>query len=925
MATTTSTTTTATTTTATTTTSTRTGTQLNVGTSTTSYDLGTYVTDVALQPYIASTIVSFSATGMRPNITLHVFFDGVLMDKAAAPGVIDPTYPVTDYKHVKATGTWGTPVRTDAQGTVAGQLLIPPSMFRIGERTLELADITNLALGSDAATTVASATYVAQNLSVTRQGTTLSTINPVLSYSQTAQSISNTQLTTSVVSNTVVVTTPDQVVVPYNPPSPPQVPTPVPIPSVPDVPPLPGGLEPGTIVYDVFRPWDPIAQEFFIQLPDSISGCFLTSIDLFFHQKSNDSQHGVTFFVCETTNGYPDTSKILPYSTVHLPRTSINADSFDGDDATRFTFPAPVFVNNGDIYAFVVRPDANDPDYRIWTARLGDNDISTGKQMYTMPVAGTLFVSQNQKAWSAVQDEYIKFNMNRANFTAAQGQAFFNNNNDEFLRLGSLTYANSTVSILTGDAIFQSVNSTPSTVNTSIFTFVDLYEYQHNIIRGSFSTGLFTSNSNFQVHRLMTAGATPNANTLIAYGTISDLPYVRANALAPQFSEIVPTGTSLSHSYYGVANNYAYAGDWITVDNGATKELYDFERIISGRSKEVASLGGYKSLLAPVSFVSGTSYLSPVVDTVGAAFLVIANNIDPSFKIYDEQYNYGVVKTKYISKPITLSPGQDSEDLQVIITAHRPAVSDIFVLAKFLNAHDPDSITNKTWSYLYNTGYDNYTSNDPNDQKEYTFRLANSIPTVLQSGLVTVSGNVVTGTGTAFSNTLITQYIKVGEDTRQVSTVTNATSLTVSNNFSIAWTANNIYSSYLPTHAYISMADEIELTGTVDTVAGNNILTGTSTLFTTEIKTGTVLVIGDDSLRVSSVANDTYATMEQPFTATLTGANGFIEIDNGLTYSDNTGAMYNTYITFQIKVIMVSKDTSKVPTLDDIRSIALLT
>ena len=63
----------------------RTGSQLTVTPVTNVSEIGEFVTDVTLNPYIAERIISFYAYNMRPNTRLHIFFDNVNVDQYCAP------------------------------------------------------------------------------------------------------------------------------------------------------------------------------------------------------------------------------------------------------------------------------------------------------------------------------------------------------------------------------------------------------------------------------------------------------------------------------------------------------------------------------------------------------------------------------------------------------------------------------------------------------------------------------------------------------------------------------------------------------------------------------------------------------------------------------------------------------------------------
>ncbi len=52
-----------------------------ISSSTTEVDLGTYVTDLAIQPYIKPRDITFVASSLKPNARFYAFFDGVSVDE----------------------------------------------------------------------------------------------------------------------------------------------------------------------------------------------------------------------------------------------------------------------------------------------------------------------------------------------------------------------------------------------------------------------------------------------------------------------------------------------------------------------------------------------------------------------------------------------------------------------------------------------------------------------------------------------------------------------------------------------------------------------------------------------------------------------------------------------------------------------------
>ena len=83
--------------------------------------------------------------------------------------------------------------------------------------------------------------------------------------------------------------------------------------------------------------------------------------------------------------------------------------------ATKFTFPSPVFLQNGIEYAFCVI--TNNDDYTMYTARLGQTTLDGSRLISKQPYLGSMFKSQNASTWTAEQNEDVKFKINRCKFT----------------------------------------------------------------------------------------------------------------------------------------------------------------------------------------------------------------------------------------------------------------------------------------------------------------------------------------------------------------------------------------------------------------------------------------------------------------------------------------------------------------------------
>ena len=152
----------------------------------------------------------------------------------------------------------------------------------------------------------------------------------------------------------------------------------------------------------------PLAQTF---KNDTIGGCFLTSIDLFFAYK--DPNLPIWIEIRNVVAGAPG-QVVLPHSRKVLEPTQVNENLEDGTTPTNFTFDSPVYLQEGHEYSIVVMTKSQ--DYRIYTASMGELDLATGAVVTSQPALGVLYKSSNDSAWTPVQNEDLKFRLRRAFF-----------------------------------------------------------------------------------------------------------------------------------------------------------------------------------------------------------------------------------------------------------------------------------------------------------------------------------------------------------------------------------------------------------------------------------------------------------------------------------------------------------------------------
>lgn len=803
---------------------------INVNTLQQNIDLGSYVKDVSIQPYMRSKIVAFVAYNLKPNTTLHAFFDDVNVDAYCAPGELSGVTTFTEGREdaiVNQTGAYGATLVSDSTGFVCGLFKIPDQTFRTGDRVFQLTNVDDLTTGSDARITISKATYTADNIAVTRSSTTINVRQPIISFSNTTQS------------RTV------------------------------------------TTVSDSFaaKAWDPISQSFSIgNLPQTVSGIFITQIGLYF--KTKDSNLGCSVYICEMNNNLPDLNKIL--GKAYLPASSINV-SADASDETVFALEYPVYLLTNNDYCFCVLPDGNSPEYNIWVGETGGYDVATGEQVYANPYQGLMFISANMKSWTPIQKEDIKFNIYRAKFTSLTGTAVFKNENDEYLTVVGFNRANTNIGIEVGDIVYT-VNGSIVTQNTTnivantLSSKVSGRVQYINEAAGEIWLDSSTANSTFKfsnttnpiiaIYRSPDTSNTSyiNANNLIAYANVLSVDNLKYHVVVPKFGVLQPSRTTLNYGFKGTSTSNIIDTTFQNVRNESDYSYNEYIRHAMSRSNEIASLSSGKSSIFSVDLGSELDLVSPVINLSRKSMLFVENLINND--VTNEHTRYGNAMSKYISKRVVLADGQEAEDIKVYITATRPPDTDIQIYIKFWNNQDPELFDDKVWTKLQ---YDNggefvYTSPlNTKEFREYSF----SVPTV----------NAVAYA--AFANT--------------------------------------------------TSSTEDPLTGTISIANNSNIITGTGTSFNTELSAGDrIRVVAGDYFAIrtiQSITNSTSLTVDNGLQASNSASLYYVFNDGGndgiVEYKNTTGSRFVGYKEFAVKIVLLSSNPVKVPKLNDVRAIAL--
>jgi hypothetical protein len=703
----------------------RTGTVTKIASETQFEELGNFVTDVGVKPYIRPQVIRVFGRGLKANTRYYTYFDGENMSGYVVSGVIPENgdiEQVTDYLPE------GGELRSNEYGEIIAFLRLPDTekRFRTGTKEIIITDSPTNAID---ATSYAKSYFTAVGLSVQKQNTIISTKVP---YVQT-ETISENRTKQSV---------------------------------------------------EIFGP-SCMAYSFPISVPPSEDGIFLSSVDVWVSDKHPTL--GMWVEIRETNSAGGVTRTQVPYSEVWLESDEVNL--WDGSseteelNKTRIVFPSPIFLMNDNQYVFTIHTEGLNPDYYFWVSRLGETDIISGTQVTSRQLTGTLYTTNNNLNYDIVPDVDLKVRFNRANFATGTGTVVLGNKPTEFLNInnieGSFSRNGETIStsealtlsttsntsfgnIAVGDVII-SVNNSGNSVSGNVISIVgDIYYtdaigYSNaqsysvanstggsleidgtllSVLSGSGTLRSYDSNKNFMIIDNSNGRFYSNAvikghisgNTAriesfdqFKYSTTTLKPYYlvfknsscnfeKAGWLSDESIGSFDTYTGTSEWFPGVVDDYSSFNNEVTVLS-RIDEITQFGQSGPNSSARVRAI-----------LTTDSPYVSPVID-LSRAQSIFVHNIINNDDTGETNPSGGNLLSRYISKPVTLADGQDAEDLKVYITGYRPPNSDVKLWVKLRHNEDGVLFTENPWVEMVNANSAYSSAGNRFDFKEFEYNI----------------------------------------------------------------------------------------------------------------------------------------------------------------------------------------------------------
>ena len=699
--------------------------------------VGDFVTDVRLNPYMRSRAIKILMYGLRPNTRHYFFFGGQDVNASVAPASLKTGSPTNSFESIGRSGAYGDPVYTSASGELYAEFLIPEKTFFVGDQTLNIADVDTFEDIAPASISKGVLTYRAYNFSVDKTSLTISTRIP-------EYSVDTSTTTRTVVTRTV----------------------------------------PARSTRSDNDNWgDPLAQTFFIKkgvAPES-NCIYASKIDLFFKRKSA-ANNGVTIMIRQVVNGYPS-SEILPFSKVHLTKSEVNV-SEDASAATTVNFSSPVRMDVEKEYAIVIMPDAADPDYLVFTSKVGGTDLITNIQVTQDAFDGVLFTSTNNRAWTPYQDEDLKFKLYRHSFGVGSASVTMETDGVEFFSLsdwanvfnnGELVY---TLGANTISASFSAGSDIVS--GTSIGTSYQVGDYIYTmnglgvkdllkvtnvagdnnsvtidgsaIFSGTFSTQPAVAgrvnyyNPSRPQHMYLESSSARDARKFEAnnaiYGLISGATGTIGSVDNLELSFVRPSIERITDRTNDLKISATVVDPVLPLDTPYSKPMTFNDKtsfnqkgsIVYSKSNDTSQT---KNLKMVVDFTNSTDTSTPVIDVENS--LVFASR-------YYINNDSAAADAVYISKKVTLAEGFDAEDFRLYVTGYRPNDTDIEAYIRVLNSSDPLTIEDNPWiplDLISGIGVFSSTTN-PNDFREFVYEITETAGTGYSK-----SGGVTSYTNTA--------------------------------------------------------------------------------------------------------------------------------------------------------------------------------
>ena len=494
---------------------------------------------------------------------------------------------------------------------------------------------------------------------------------------------------------------------------------------------------------------DPVCQTFIVSKDNYPNGVFLYSIKLYF-QKKPTTNIPVKISILPTINGYP-AGETLDYSTVSLLPSQVKVSStphyLDPNAYTEFVFSAPVFIQSGVLYGFIVK--SSSVDYNLYYGQQNKLAVpSTAKANFTdanpanptkigaAPYVGALFESQNGITWTADQTKDLMFIIDKCvfstssasvQFTVPKGLPYRKMGHQDILNKLDANSASQLLGNYSLDRVYDALNLTTTDL-TPTGTGIT-YSYATTLSTGNVPTGqnsITPGRLGSPLSEDIFLNDGNGERTLLRASSSSFSLYATMSTSDRNVSPIISDDGVTLYTISYIINNMGIGNNVISITNpgyGYNVNATTISISSPDIGSDTATLGftanANGAITSVYTITPGSGYLTNPTITIsnpatrgGNANAVITVTGETSSK-------GGNSYAKYFTKKVVLAPGNDSGDLRVYYTAYKPLGTAVYVYYKILNSLDTATFESGNWQLMTTVGNPNTYSTSRTDLYEY--------------------------------------------------------------------------------------------------------------------------------------------------------------------------------------------------------------
>lgn len=452
---------------------------------------------------------------------------------------------------------------------------------------------------------------------------------------------------------------------------------------------------------------DPVAQSFFVDPVIFPNGIFIKEVDVYFAKK--DTNIPIIMQIRENVNGYPSNIDILGETILQASSVLISPNA---SSSTTFQFTSPIYLKPGE-YSIVLISNSN--NYEVWTAKVGEKDVSSNTLISDQPYIGSLFMSQNSSTWTAEQTQDLKFEIRRCLFNTSSFNITLSDFNfttlypDIFTEVPVLAAVTNDTNVKIGNIFERNV------VMGSLVSIKDSSSYSGTITNINYVTNTITLSSPISV-------TTDNILVIRRKAEFENVPLDGSQNAYLNGMDLIRPSISVFNPFNNIKLKYEIqTKNWNNTTFGPVTTISSSDNYEFSIRQRIEPSD--ESVRLSITGTAGTadSDVSPVFNCLRNYYVAVENLINNPDPVGEDNTPFsGNALVRYITKRSQLE--DPASLLKVFLDIYRPQGTNIEVYYRTLKESDSTNISNINWKKMKSVqNIDNVYSNNASDYFETQF------------------------------------------------------------------------------------------------------------------------------------------------------------------------------------------------------------